>query len=124
METNVTKFINRLFESREQAHVFHLQSDTFAKHIALQEFYEGILDFVDSIVETYQGQYELLGDYSMIEPNDIDKSDVVKYFQELAEYVKAERFNYFKKEDLHLQAIIDEVIAFIYQKLYKLRFLK
>lgn len=124
MEENVTKFINRLFESREQAHVYHLQSDTFAKHIALQEYYEGILDFIDTIVETYQGQYELIGDYSMIEPNDIDKSDVIKYFQDLVEYVKKERYNYFKEEDLHIQAIIDEVISFMYQKLYKLRFLK
>lgn len=124
METNVTKFINRLFESREQAHVYHLQSKEYAQHIALQEYYEGILDFIDTIVEVYQGQYNLIGDYSMIEPNDIDKSDVIKYFQDLAEFVKKERFNFFKEEDLHLQAIIDEVISFIYQKLYKLRFLK
>lgn len=120
----VVEFINRLFESREQAHVYHLQNKEYAQHIALQEYYEGILDYIDNIVEVYQGQYDLIGDYSIIKPNDIDKSDVVKYFQELAEFIKIGRFDAFKEEDLHLQAIFDEVLALIYKTLYKLRFLK
>lgn len=120
----VAEFVNRLFESREQAHVYHLQSETYAKHIALEEYYEGILDFIDEIVEVYQGQYDLISDYDVIKENDIDKSDVIKYFQELAEFVKKGRFDAFKEEDLHLQAIFDEVIALIYKTLYKLRFLK
>jgi DNA-binding ferritin-like protein len=120
----VVEFVNRLFESREQAHVYHLQSDTYAKHEALQEYYEDILDFIDDIVEVYQGQYDLIGDYDVIKANDIDKSDVVKYFQDLAEFVKKGRFEAFKEEDMHLQAIFDEVIALIYKTIYKLRFLK
>ncbi len=124
MNTEITKFINRLFESREQAHVYHLQSDTYAKHIALQDYYDHILYLIDDIIETWQGQYSLIGNYSMIDPNDIDKSDEIKYFQELAKYVQTERNNYFKEEDTHLQNMLDEVVALIYKTLYKLRFLK
>lgn len=121
---NVVKFINRLFESREQAHVYHLQSDTYAKHIALEEYYESLLGYIDTLSEVYMGQYDLISDFTVIEENDIDKTDVIKYFQELASFVTSERYNSFKEEDLHLQAIIDEVLVLIYKTLYKLKFLK
>lgn len=120
----VVKFINRLFESREQAHVYHLQSDKYGKHIALEEYYESMVDLIDILVEVYQGQFDLIDDYSMIEKNDIDKSDVIKYFQELVEFIKNNRLESFDIEDSHLQSIIDDIVILIYRTLYKLRFLK
>ena len=38
------KLISTLFASRTQAHVFHLQSKSYSEHIALQAYYDGILD--------------------------------------------------------------------------------
>ncbi|CAG7581456.1 MAG: putative transport protein [uncultured marine phage] len=118
------EFINRLFESREQTHVFHLQTDSNAEHLALQEYYEGILEHIDSLVEMYQGQYDIVGDYQSIQPRDYDKSDVVKYLQELAQWVQENKSDYIKESDTHLLTIVDEAVALMYTTLYKLRFLK
>jgi len=119
-----TEFVNRLFESREQSHVFHLQTDSHSEHMALQDYYEGILDFIDQLVEVYQGQYDRIGNYQTIQARDYDKSDVIKYFHDLVEWIKTEKLNYIKEEDTHLLNTVDEVVSLVYKTLYKLRFLK
>ena len=47
----IGQFISTLFASRTQAHVFHLQTPSFAAHKALNEFYDEIVDITDGIVE-------------------------------------------------------------------------
>ena len=49
--------------SRTQAHVFHLQTPSFAEHKALNDYYNGIVDLVDGFVESYQGKYGILNGY-------------------------------------------------------------
>jgi len=53
-------FIGTLMQSRNQAHIYHLQTNSFAAHKALQEYYEEIVDLVDGLVESYQGKYGIL----------------------------------------------------------------
>lgn len=53
---SVGKFIGVLMSSREQAHVFHLMTKTFAAHKALQSYYESIVPLLDSYAETYMGK--------------------------------------------------------------------
>jgi hypothetical protein len=50
-------FVSTLFHSGTNAHFMHLQTDSYAKHKALQKYYEGIIDLVDTWAETYQGAY-------------------------------------------------------------------
>lgn len=52
----VGKFVGLLLSSREQAHVFHLTTSSFAAHKALQSYYESIIPLVDSYAETYMGK--------------------------------------------------------------------
>jgi len=120
----VTEFINRLFESREQAHVYHLQSEEYAKHMALDTYYKDVVELFDILIETYQGQYGLIGDYTLIRENDIDKSDVIKYFDSLAIYLNTNRYISFNEKDTHLQSLIDDIIILTYQTIYKLKYLK
>jgi hypothetical protein len=116
----ITKLVNRLFESREQSHVYHLQSTEYSKHVALEGYYSGILPLIDIFVEVYQGQFELLGDYYNIEVNDTDKSDMVKYFDDLVDYLKESTSEF----ESHLKAIIDDMVILLYQTIYKLKYLK
>ena len=57
---NIVKFFSKLFESREMAHIYHLtvkgEMGSHAAHTALGEYYEGILGFIDEMIEVYQGQ--------------------------------------------------------------------
>jgi len=120
-------FFSKLFESREMAHIYHLQVNgeqgSHAAHTALGEYYDGILDFIDTLIETYQGQYGIVDGYDVIDTNDTRTKEKIEYFEGLVEFVKHGR-KAISAEDTHLQNIIDEVVALIYRTLYKLKFTK
>jgi hypothetical protein len=121
----VVNFFSKLFESREMAHMYHLQtkgSGAFAQHMALGAYYEAVINYIDELVETYQGQYDLIEGYDVIDTKETGTKDKVAYFTELATYIKAER-KIISAEDTHLHNIIDEIVALVYKTLYKLRFL-
>lgn len=130
-KTGAVKFFSKLFESREMAHVYHLQvkgdMGSHAKHIALQEYYEGdegILDSLDTLIEMYQGQFGIIEGYDTIDTSETTSKDPIEYFTELAEFVKSERHNCFDKEDTHYFNLIDDVLVLIYKLLYKLKYTK
>ena len=78
---------------------------------------------IDELVETYQGQYEILTDYETIESQPAEQTSV-SYMIELANFIKSTRDLAFLKEDTHLHNIIDEIVGLIYRTLYKLKNLK
>ena len=124
---DVSNFFSKLFESREMAHVYHLQvrgdEGSFARHEALGKYYEGILDFIDDIIEIYQGQYGIVENYDVIDTSDTKSKEPIAYFEETAEYIKHAR-KCIKDEDTHMHNIIDEIFALIYKTLYRLKFNK
>ena len=115
------KFISKLFESRDKVHLFHLQTKSYATHKALQEYYEGILDLTDTLVEVYQGKYGILEGYE-ISVTDKDK-DAVKHLTNLSVIILKNRDEFLSENDTDLLNITDEVLALINQTLYKLKFL-
>lgn len=117
------QFISTLFASRTQAHVFHLQTNSFAAHKALNEYYDGIIDLADGIAESVQGKYGIITGYSnidLLEGNDCN--EVIKYFTALEMYV--ERARQTMPQDSYIQNQIDEVVALVVSTIYKLKFLK
>ena len=125
--SNPGKLFSKLFESREMAHIYHLQVSgepgSHAKHTALGEYYDGVLDFIDSIIETFQGQYGIVEEYATIDTKETGSKDTIEYFNELARFIKEER-KCINVEDTHLHNIIDEVVALVYRTLYKLKYTK
>jgi hypothetical protein len=118
---------SKLFESREMAHIYHLQVNgeqgSHAAHKALQKYYEDVLDLIDELLETYQGQYGIVDGYDVIDTNDTRTKEKVEYFEGLAEFVKHGR-KAIVAEDTHLHSIIDDIVVLIYRTLYKLKFTK
>jgi hypothetical protein len=132
---DVIKFISKIFESRQMAHVYHLQvkgdMGSHAKHIALQEYYEGddegeggILDSLDTLIEIYQAQYGLIEGYDIIDTKESNSKDPIEYFMDLGKFIKSERKNCFNEEDTEFFNIIDDILVLIYQTIYKLKFTK
>jgi hypothetical protein len=124
---NPAKFFSKLFESREMAHIYHLQVNgemgSHAKHTALGDYYDVVLGLIDEMIEVYQGQYDIIEGYDVIDTKDTMSKDTIEYFKELATSIKAER-KCFNNEDTHIHNIVDEVVALVYKTLYKLRFNK
>jgi DNA-binding ferritin-like protein len=119
----MNEYIGMLLQSRTQAHIYHLQTTSFAKHKALQEYYEGIVDLIDSIVEGYQGSYGILTDYVMkssiknLENND----DATDYIENIKKFCELKRGKL--PQDKFLQNLYDEVDNLINSTLYKLKYL-
>jgi hypothetical protein len=117
------------------AHVYHLQvkgdMGSNAKHIALQEYYEGddegeggVLDSLDTLIEIYQAQYGLIEGYDIIDTKESNSKDPIEYFMDLGKFIKSERKNCFNEEDTEFSNIIDDILVLIYQTIYKLKFTK
>lgn len=49
--------IGILFMSRTYSHIAHLKTGSYAKHKALNEFYDSVVDMADSLAEASQGLY-------------------------------------------------------------------
>jgi hypothetical protein len=126
MEQNnsiVGQFISTLFASRTQAHVFHLQTDSFAAHSALNTYYDEIVGITDGIVESYQGKYGIISGYGNVALQEFQNCEgVIAYFEMLCMYVEKSR--QMICQDSYIQNQIDEVVALINSTLYKLRFLR
>lgn len=124
---DVSKFISKLLESREMAQVYHwtVKGDmgSHAAHLALEAYYDGVIGFIDDIVEIYQGQYGLIEGYDIIDTTDSKSKDRLDYFKEAVEFVKSER-TCIKAEDTHIHNIVDELIALQYKTIYKLTYNK
>jgi len=126
MENNnpiVGQFISTLFASRTQSHVFHLQTDSFAAHSALNVYYDEIVGITDGIVESYQGKYGIISGYGNIALQEFQNCEgVISYFETLCMYVEKSR--QVLPQDTYIQNQIDEIVALINSTIYKLRFLK
>jgi len=66
MTHNITPLISLLFHSQVQAHIYHLQTDSYAQHKALNDYYDAIPDIIDSIVESFQGEYGIQRGYKSL----------------------------------------------------------
>jgi DNA-binding ferritin-like protein len=124
---DISKFISKLLESREMAQVYHwtVKGDmgSHAAHLALEAYYDGVIGFIDDIVEIYQGQYGLIEGYDVIDTTDSKSKDRLDYFKETVEFVKSSR-KCIKAEDTHIHNIVDELIALQYKTIYKLTYNK
>jgi hypothetical protein len=111
------KFIGRLFELRDAAHVEHLKTRSFAAHSALNALYDDLLDLADGFVESYQGKYGIVAiDIKLSRPDNF-----LTFLQEFANYVESSR-DVFKDEYLRNQ--VDEISSLSYSTIYKLTYLK
>jgi hypothetical protein len=125
MENNelIGQFISTLFASRTQAHVFHLQTPSFAAHKALNDYYDEIVGITDGIAESYQGKYGIITGYGNIALQEYESCEaIIMFFETLCMYVEKSR--QMLPQDSYLQNQIDEVVALIKSTIYKLRFLK
>jgi hypothetical protein len=123
-----SKFFSKLFEARQMAHVYHLQvrgdEGSHAAHKALDDFYTELLDLLDEIVEVYQGQYDIVEGYDIIDSSPAERGDRIQYFIEVAQFIKSTRNLAFLEEDTHIHSLVDDILNLTYKLIYKLKFNK
>ena len=117
-------FIGTLMQSRNQAHIYHLQAEgpgAYAAHIALQAYYEGIIPLIDALTEGFQGRYGILRGYKMATTIKEDNNPQM-YFEGLSKFVETIRTQI--PQDSYIQNQVDTVVDLIESTKYKLKFLQ
>jgi hypothetical protein len=115
------KFVGTLFLARDVAHSVHLNTRSFAKHSALNTFYDEIVDLADKFAEAYQGKYGLIGPIALMSAK--KTNNIVEFLEDQVEELMKMRYDVVDKECTPLQNIIDEILGLYYSTLYKLKFL-
>jgi DNA-binding ferritin-like protein len=118
---NVGLFLGTLMQSRNQAHIYHLQvtgPGSHAAHLALQAYYEGIVPLVDAVAEGIQGRYGIVKGYQMAGAIKEDNG-FVSYFESLCKFVETARKAI--PQDSYVQNQVDTIVDLIETTKYKLR---
>lgn len=116
------EMICNILHSRNQAHVFHLQTKSYAEHIALNGYYDAVVPLFDGIVESYQGKYGIIKNFKTFKVEQYrNGKKTISYFERLLDIIEENRDSV---EDSYIQNQIDTVQELINSTIYKLRFLK
>lgn len=114
-------FVGTLFLARDVAHSVHLNTRSFSKHMALNEFYDNIVDLADKFAEAYQGRHGLIGPITLQGAK--KTTNIIEFLQDSLNDVESTRYTVCEKTDTAIQNIIDEIVGQYLSTLYKLRFL-
>ena len=116
------KYVALLFLARDIAHRVHLKTRSFSEHMALNEFYNDIVEHADDFAEAYQGCYNELLNIPLL-TNEY-KGSIVDVLQAQKDWIEKNREAIVPRENTALHNIIDEAVSTYDKALYKLRFLK
>ena len=114
-------FLGHLFLARDVSHSVHLNTRSYAKHKALNKFYEGIVSAADDFAEAYQGRYGLIGPVVL---QSADKTNnIIDFLEDSLKKVEEMRYKVVEKEDAAIQNLIDSIVVLYLSTLYRLKFL-
>lgn len=116
-----SEFIGMLFLARDVTHSVHLNTRSYAKHVALGSFYDEIIDLADKFAETYQGKFNLIGPINLM--NAKATSNVLDFLQSQLDEIEESRYELVDRKETALQNIIDEIVGLYASTIYKIKFL-
>jgi len=118
-QVTIGEFFLKLLHASTNGHLLHLQTKSYAKHKALQSYYEKLPDAVDSIIEQYQGAYQIIVEYpNMYEPPKVDPLQEVTSIRDFIVANRAVVGPY-----TSLQNEVDTLLSIVEATMYKLTFL-
>lgn len=115
----IEELIYRVFETRNEAHIAHWTTSSFAEHKALEDFYDSVLDPLDELVENYQAAFGIIGPVECEEDEEGEEPGVLDCLKDDAKWIQKNR-NKITKEIPALQNILDTIVSVYLRTIYKL----
>lgn len=113
------ELIALLFYSRDYAHRAHLATTSHTHHQVLDEFYKGLVELVDRLVETYQGRNGLIT-IAYLDAQD-DTATPLVVLETHLKIIENMRYRALDKADSASQSQVDDLVNLYLSTLYKLR---
>jgi len=117
----IGKFVGFLFLARDLAHRAHLKvtgPGSFAKHSALGEFYEGVIDRADALAEVCIARF---GEFDIPLLNNDFPEEIVASIEAQMKWLEDNRYKAVPKDDTPIQNLIDDLVVHYLHSLYKLK---
>lgn len=118
---NAAEFVGQLFLARDVAHSVHLNTRSFSKHMALNTFYDSIIDHADAFAEAYQGRHGLIGPITLHSAK--KTNNIIEFLESQLADLEAARYDVVPKTDSSLQQLIDNIVELYLTSIYKLKYL-
>jgi len=119
MARRVEELAARVFAARDAAHRAHWRTQEYAAHMALGEFYVGVVDALDEIVEVYQGENGVL---LTVPVGATVSGGVREMLADEADWIAAHRADISGGSDA-VGNLVDNLVAIYRKTVYKLKFL-
>lgn len=100
-------------------HIMHWQTESYAAHQALGEFYTEIPELVDQTIEAYQGKTKIILRNFPIEMEAYEQMTPLAYIEYLSQELTEGRALF--GEEPEIQNLVDAIADLIDSTMYKLR---
>ena len=114
----VEELIQRLFKTRNQAHLMHWKTKSYAEHQALGKFYDKLMDSLDAFVEACQGSKGIIGHVDLSCKD--ESIEIIKCLTADANWISRNRAKIAHGVPA-LENILDEIVSLYLSTIYKLK---
>jgi len=115
------KIVPKFYSFRQQLHIYHLQTNNYARHKASDELLDTLTGFIDKFIEIYSGKYGKVNfkeDIS-IRLGNLSDDDATNFLDNMIEYYIEKLPKYLNsKYDSDLLNLRDEIVASTNQTKY------
>lgn len=114
----IEELIAMCFRTRNQAHLMHWKTKSYAEHQALGSFYDDLIDTLDKLVEACQGSKGIIGHVNLACKD--ESVDIIKCLTDDANWISKHRANVAHGVPA-IENIVDELVGIYLSTLYKLK---
>lgn len=120
----VCELIERVFCTRNASHLEHWKTRSYAEHMALGDFYESVIEDIDSFIEKYQAAFGLIRDQreEKEDKEETEEEDILASLQADVKWINKNRSDICKNVPA-LENVLDELVGTYLETIYKLKFL-
>lgn len=114
----IEELVSRAFKTRNQAHLQHWKTKSYAEHQALGSFYDDLIDTLDKLVEAAQGSKGVIGHVDLSCKD--ESVDIVKALADDANWISKNRTKIASGVPA-VENIVDELVGTYLTTIYKLK---
>lgn len=118
-DETLVELVMDLLHSATVAHIMHWQTESYAAHKALGEFYEAMPGLIDDVVEAYQGKTKIILKNFPMEMESYEDMTPIAYMEYLSKELEDGRGLFGPESEI--QNLVDSIAELIDSTMYKLR---